>query len=514
VPEMRALLIGSVRVTPDQPPSDWLLFSAGRVERAGSGDPPRELVDMCDVIRLPAGAVAVPVLHDAHVHLLGTGLMDLGVDVSAASGIDEVLALIEEGLRGFDGPLLRAHSFDPGTLTVSRYPTMRELDAVAGQTPVFVRRRDGHSSAVNRAAFDLIGLRSHADGVETDETGGPTGTLRGRAHTTAAATSADLLTRSERVRALHLGAESALRAGAGVVHVLTGRDDPEDREIELALEVADELPIDVVIYPQTTDVDRVAALGLPRIGGCILLDGSFGSRTAALSTPYSDAAGSGCLYFDDDTLTSFVRRAHARGMQVSLHAIGDRGIRQAVRCITEAVGSEGVAARHRIEHCELPDAAALAAIAREGIGLCVQPAFERYWGGPGGMYERRLGEERMRATNPYRTMLDAGIPIGGGSDSYVTPIDPLGGMAAAVDHPTARHRIEPAEALDLFTRGAAWLAFDEHRVGTLLPGSEASFTVLDRDPVVAEGGAGSVAVLGVYLRGVRTAPSLESRNSS
>ncbi|MBD3368148.1 MAG: amidohydrolase family protein [Candidatus Eisenbacteria bacterium] len=503
MPHSKTLLTGTIRTTAFDDPADWLIFSDGRVQRSGRGRPPDEPDSVCRTLSLPRGAVAVPVLHDAHVHLMGTGLLGLGVDLSGVSEVAEALELLRSAARDHEGPVLRAHSFEPDTLTEPRYPTMSELDSAVGERPVFVRRRDGHSSAVNSAAFELMGLTAETTGVVTDAAGAPNGTLTRDAHSLAASVSAELVTREEAVGALRLASEAALRAGAGVVHALVGRSDPEDREIELVLDVEDELPVDVVVYPQTTDVDRVAALGLPRIGGCILLDGSFGSRSAALMSPYDDGEGDGTLYFDDDELVSFLRRAHARGMQTALHAIGDRAILQAVRCLERAAGGEAADARHRIEHCELVGPAALSRIARLGVGVCVQPAFERFWGGPGGLYERRLGAARMRSTNPLRAMLDAGIPLGGGSDSYVTPIDPLGGMAAAVAHPTPEHRIEPAEALDLFTRGAARLAFDEARVGTLLPGAEASFTVLGRDPVEAGGEVDGISVLGVYLRGRR-----------
>jgi predicted amidohydrolase YtcJ len=501
LPGPRTLLTGTIRTSSSTEPVDWLSFANGTVEATGGGEPPDELVSTSTRLELPAGAVAVPVLHDAHVHLLGTGLLELGVDLSDVPDVEGALDRIRTAASGFDGRLLRAHSLDPDVLAVPRYPTIGELDAAAGGVPAIVRRRDGHSSAANTAALELFGIGPGTDGLEVDACGRATGTLRRRAHSAAAAASADLLTRDERVRALHLGARSALRAGAGVVHALVGRQDPEDREIELTLEVRDELPVDVVIYPQTTDVERVASLGLPRIGGCILLDGSFGSWSAALGAPYADADGAGTLYFDDDTLTGFLRKAHGRGMQVALHAIGDRAIAQAARCLGATAGGEAPDARHRVEHCELPGVATLADLRRMGAGICVQPAFETYWGGAGRLYERRLGPERMRRTNPFRTMLDMGLHLGGGSDSYVTPIDPLGGMAAACSLPNAEHSMTPREAFDLFTSGAAWLAFDEHRVGTLVPGAEASFTVLDGDPIAAGPRAGDIHVLGVYLRG-------------
>jgi predicted amidohydrolase YtcJ len=138
-----------------------------------------------------------------------------------------------------------------------------------------------------------------------------------------------------------------------------------------------------------------------------------------------------------------------------------------------------------------------------GISACVQPTFEHLWGGPGRMYERRLGAARMGRSNPFRTMLASGIRLAGGSDCYVTPLDSLLGIHAAVNRPNASERLPIFDAVTLFTSGAAWFSFDEHRRGTLEAGKEASFTVLADDPFEVDPGAiESIGVEGLYLRGV------------
>jgi hypothetical protein len=250
------------------------------------------------------------------------------------------------------------------------------------------------------------------------------------------------------------------------------------------------------------DVDRVAALGLPRIGGCLLLDGSFSSGTAALDEPYADREGTGVLYYEDEHLTAFLRGAHERGLQLSVHALGERAIGQAIRCYRAACGDETREARHRIEHCELPSDAHIAAIAGAGIFPCVQPTFEFLWGRPGGMIEKRLGAARAARTNPHRTMLAAGIPLAGGSDSYVTPMDSLLGIHSAVNRPNESERLSVFDAVGLFTSGAARASFDESKRGTLEVGKEASFTVLDDDPFdVRPETIRDIGVAALYIRG-------------
>ena len=337
-----------------------------------------------------------------------------------------------------------------------------------------------------------------------------TGVLRSQAHVAAANRSSELLTDEERRGGFRRAAVKAVERGIGVVHALVGATEPSDRDrdIELLLDIRDDLPIDMVVYPQTLDVDWVVSLGLPRIGGCILLDGSFGSGTAALSEPYSDRPGLGTLYYTDDELTGFFRKAHERGLQIAVHALGDRAISQALKCFAAACGTEAGAARHRIEHCELPTREHLAEMRRLGVCACVQPTFEHLWGGPGGMYERRLGPVRAARSNPLRTMLSSGVRLAGGSDSYVTPMDSLLGIHAAVSRPNDAERLSVNDAVSLFTSGASWLTFDESRRGTLEVGKSADFVVLASDPFAAAAESlRGIGVVGLYLGGRRVGSS-------
>jgi predicted amidohydrolase YtcJ len=482
--------------------ADWMVAEGGVVVSTGRGPAPDAARDGASLLDL-SGLAVVPALHDTHVHLLGTGQMEIDLDLGGASSFAEALDLVADGARGFRGSVLRAHSFDPDLMEGGRYLTSADLDAVSSTLPIHVRRRDGHSSSANGAALALFGTRPGDAGAEVDAAGRLTGVLRGKAHGDAAARAGDLLAPEERAECYRRAAARAVSRGVGVVHALVGREeDAACRDAELLLGVMPELPIDVVVFAQTTDVDRVAALGLPRIGGCVLLDGSFGSRTAALTEPYADSPGGGELYRSDDELTGFFRAAHARGLQIAVHAIGDRAIGQAAACYRAACGEDAAGARHRIEHCEIPSPAHVAAMSRLGLASGVQPAFELYWGGPGGMYEARLGPRRASRTNPLRTMLESGVAIAGGSDSYVTPMDPLLGVHAAVNRAAPDERLSVHDALSLFTSRAAWISFDERRRGTLEPGKEASFTVLGADPFTVDPATlRDIPVVGLFVRG-------------
>jgi len=475
------IVTGRIRtmVRPDER-VDWMLVDGGTIIATGNGPAPVR-GDGVDLLDLGDGIV-LPSLADCHVHFLETGLLDVDVDLSGSSCFDELLSLVAAGARNIEGSMLRAHSFDPDLLPDGRYPSVQELDAISTEIPIIIRRRDGHSSVVNTKAMESLRIDDGVDGVELDSGGRPTGVLRMDANTLAARRSRDALTREERVRSFHEAARKAASRGIGVVHTLVGSCDPDNHDLEVLLDTAGDLPIEIVPFAQMEDIDRVISLGLPRIGGCLLLDGSFSSGTAALMEPYADRPGNGVLYYDDDHLTGFFRRAHEQGLQISVHAIGERAIGQALRGYRAACGGECRDARHRIEHCELPSVAQIAEMVRLGVAACVQPTFELFWGDSGGMVEKRLGTARAARTNPYRSFLEAGVRLAGGSDSYVTPMDSLLGIHAAVNRPNAAERITVYDAVSLFTRGAAWISFDERRRGTLEAGKEASFCVLDSDP--------------------------------
>ncbi|MDD5206538.1 MAG: amidohydrolase family protein, partial [Desulfobacterales bacterium] len=166
------------------------------------------------------------------------------------------------------------------------------------------------------------------------------------------------------------------------------------------------------------------------------------------------------------------------------HAIGDRAILQVADCYRRALRKNpGGDRRLRIEHCELPSAASIETIRNEGIHLSIQPTFEHLWGGPGKMYEKRLGPERLRRTNPFRTFAEKEIPLAGGSDSDVTPMDPLLGIFSSLTRPNESERLTIQQALEAFTLGGARAGFEEHSRGSLEIGKSADLVVLTDNPL-------------------------------
>ncbi|MFB3896451.1 MAG: amidohydrolase, partial [bacterium] len=246
----------------------------------------------------------------------------------------------------------------------------------------------------------------------------------------------------------------------------------------------DKLPVRIIIYHQTCNVALAQKEGLPRIGGCLLIDGSIGSHTAAVTEPFNDKPEStGVLYFTDQELYGFIESAHCAGLQVSMHAIGDRAIGQILNAYQKVLTKyPRTDHRHRIEHYELPKPEQIQLTAKLGILLGMQPTFDYLWGGAGQLYETRLGLQRSLDSNPFRAILDAGIKIAGGSDSYVTPMDPMLGIHSAVNHFSPSSRVTVDEAIRMYTTTAAYVAFEEKQKGTIEPGKLADLVVLEKNP--------------------------------
>jgi predicted amidohydrolase YtcJ len=278
-------------------------------------------------------------------------------------------------------------------------------------------------------------------------------------------------------------ARQAVSVGLTTVHALEGNDQPDDPTVASLLEIAPRLPMRLVVWYQTRAVDAVQRLGLPRVGGCILLDGDFGPHTAALMEPYVDEPGSrGTLYFTQEEVDGFVAEAHQAGLQIAMHAVGDRAAAQALDAYERALARwPRDDHRHRIEHFEIYNQALVERARDLGVHLAIQPPFNVYFGGHTRL-NPLLGAERALRSDPVRSLVEAGLHVGGGSDSTVTPMNPLYGVYSAVNHSNPAERLDVMRALQLNTRDNATMAFEEGDKGCIRTGLLGDLVVLDQDP--------------------------------
>jgi hypothetical protein len=366
-----------------------------------------------------------------------------------------------------------------------------------------------HSCVVSSALLRELPLDG-LPGVDRDDDGRPTGYLREQAASEAWRWFDEHLTPGQQRDAIGAAARLAYSKGVTEVHEMFVVEWRGWAAAEVLQDAVGSLALDVVVYLATTEVDRVANLGLPQIGGDFFLDGSFGSHTAWMKEPYASTppAGhpaTGISYRSDDEVVGLFSDAQERGLQVGIHAIGDAAVDQAITSwekVAQSAGLDAVRALgHRIEHFECASADSVARAARLGLRASVQPAFDHYWGGTDGLYSKRIGPERAGAMNPFRSMIDAGLVVGAGSDTTVTPLDPFLQMHSLRTHHVEEQRVDAATALSAHTTGAR--ALRPGAVGA----SAADLAWLDRDPLTVDAHElTKTEVLGTWARGVRVYP--------
>jgi predicted amidohydrolase YtcJ len=296
----------------------------------------------------------------------------------------------------------------------------------------------------------------------------------------------------------------AARLGIASVHEMGGPDSMGLRDFDAWVEGS--WPIEVVPYWSALDVEIPLERDLKHVGGDVLLDGSLGAHTAALTAPYHDApATSGHLEHDDETLTRWFLDATRAGLQTGVHAVGDAALAQVVRCwraveriLAEHGDAEAIQrCRHRIEHADVLTPALLDDIAELGLLISAQPLTQARWGGEHGMFASRLGPERARWTNAYRSLADRGVSIAFGSDATVASMDPWDTIHAAEHHPVPGQAVGRLEAVSMSTLGGRSAARQDRFAGVVRAGMRADLAVFEGDPYSEEDPRGARCVLTV-----------------
>ncbi|MFE2511018.1 amidohydrolase [Streptomyces naganishii] len=456
--------------SPADPFATAMVVEAGHVAWVGSEGAADAFAGGVDEVIDLDGALVTPAFTDAHVHTTATGLALTGLDLSGAPSLEAALARVREfaAARPHDRVLL-GHGWDAARWPGGRPPARAELDEATGNRPLYLSRIDVHSAVVTTALLDLAGL-------------GPVdGPLTGDAHHTVRAAAFGAVTPVQRAGAQRAALAHAASLGIGSVHECGGPHISSEDDFTGLLRLAAEEPGPRVVgYWAEQDVDKVRQLGALGAAGDLFADGSIGSHTACLHSPYADADHSGTPYLDAAAVAAHVTACTEAGLQAGFHAIGDAAVTavvDGVRAAAEKVGLPRIrAARHRVEHAEMLTPETVAAFAELGLTASVQPAFDALWGGEHGMYAQRLGAERARTLNPFAALLRAGVPLAFGSDSPVTPLDPWGTVRAAAFHHTPEHRVSVRAAFTAHTRGG-WRAVGRDDAGVLVPGAPADYAV-------------------------------------
>jgi hypothetical protein len=379
-----------------------------------------------------------------------------------------------------DGWLI-GHGFDQDKLAERRFPTRDELDRVSSTRPIIVSRICGHAVVANSAAILQVDRKYRPTG---DEASGLFTETEGDAFYRHVPPASE----EELEEAVLAAAEVALRSGITSVHTLL---DSPDQMIGLSrLHSKGKLPLRVTAMPQYADISTLHAHGIRsgfgddwlRFGACkFFSDGSLGAHTALLSEPYADKPETrGIRIYEPEDLKRKCADAVAKGWQLAIHAIGDQAMRETLDAIEFAIADGDNEMRHRIEHCSLTPPDCLERMAKRKIVGILQPQFVR----SDSWTPQRIGPKRVPWAYPFKSMLNAGIPIALSSDCPVEKLDALACLSAAVERDawTAEEKLTVTEALEAYCMGGAYAGHVEDRVGSLKEGKLADFVVWGGTP--------------------------------
>jgi len=448
------------------------------------------------------GKTVLPGFIDTHIHFIGVGLSLSILDLRDVKSIDEFKGLVKKRVESLEpGKWILGRGWDQDKFSEKRYPNRWDLDEVAPENPIFLRRVCGHIAVANSLALKIAGIDRYTPDpeggkIDRDENGEPTGILRESAMKLVWS-KIPQPSLDDYVKAVELACNEALSHGITSVHFVSAI--PEEIE---ALQVArslGKLKVRVCLYISAEYLDELLVLRLKRgfgddfikINGVkVLIDGSLGARTAALRSPYSDDPSSmGILTMPIERFRDIVSRAHDGGLQVAVHAIGDRAVELALKVFSEVLSKNPRADhRHRIEHASIMSPELIKLMSDLGVCASIQPRFiiSDFWA------VDRVGPDRAKWVYPFKSMIEAGVKIAGGSDCPVDPLDPLYQIYSAVSRGkydgiklykyTYDECLTPIEAALLFTKNAAYIGFEEKIKGSLEVGKYADMIVLSEDP--------------------------------
>ncbi len=486
---------GSVYTAAD-PFATALLVDGDTVAWVGSEQAASSIADASmEVIDLK-GALLAPGFVDSHVHLTETGIaldsLQLGDVRSARELLDAVAGSTAKGT-------VLGHGWDDTQWTDSALPSREELERAAGGRDVYLSRVDVHSAIVSSSLAATAGLHGR-DGF------GAGSQVKRAAHTAARLAARQLpaaALRGYQRRALTEAAANGYVAVAEMAAPHIGS--VEDLQLAAAWNSGADAVPEVLPYwgELATSADQARSLldslGVPVLGlaGDLNMDGSIGSRTAALRADYSDAPGErGSLYLSVAEAAAHLSVCSLLGIQAGFHVIGDAGLDAALEALDLAaadVGEQRVrAAGHRLEHVELADADSIRRLATYSVTVSVQPGFDASWGGGDGLYQQRLGSRRD-GMNPFASFYAAGVPICFGSDSPVTAMRPWASVRACLQHNNPAEQISARAAFLGHTR-AGWRAarYRNPMAGQLVPGAPASFAVWEVEELMVQVADGRV----------------------
>ena len=485
-----------------EPTVEAVVVTDGRIVFAGSQQGANHY-QVTEKINLE-GAHLYPGFTDAHAHLYGIGRRETTLNLEGTPSLEALVQrLAAEAKRQTTGAIIGRGWIETGWVE-GRFPNRFDLDRAAPGRIVLLRRADGHALVASSKALEASGVgpdTPEVDGgrIERDEEGMPTGMLIDNAMNLVAQLAADLKG-DERRPALMMGAKVMNAYGWTGVHNMSVNAD----DVQLLENMADQGELPLRVYNAVDEnVMRLLAKGPRRAGDDraitravkIYADGALGSRGAAMLAPYNDEPEtSGLMMRGPEETRTLMARALRDGVQICVHAIGDRANREVLGWMEAAFNDVPVEERRiakprwRIEHSQMINPADIPRFAELGVIPSMQPSHAI---GDLHFARARVGKDRLKGAYAWHSLIKAGSIVPGGSDAPVERGDPRIEFYAAV----SRHDLKgyqgkdwhPEEAVDrvtalkMFTIWPAYASFREDELGTIEPGKRADFTVFADD---------------------------------
>ncbi len=471
------------------------------------------------------GAFAMPGFNDAHTHIAAAGQQRLTLDLDHVPSLEAMLAKVKAYAATLQpGQWILGGGWDHTKWARVQLPTRQELDAVSAGHPALLERTDGHIAIANTAALKAAGINDQTPNpqggaIDRDADGQATGIIREGPALAIIEKVIPPPSFAMRQKAIELSIEDALSHGVTSIQDFSDWDDwlamdEMEDEGKLHLRIAEwidfNLPVGVLDERRASHAADDPLLHLTMLKG--FMDGSLGSRTAAMHAPYSDDPNNfGIPRYDQQKLNQMAAARAADGFQLGFHAIGDLANDMALDAMAaaEQVGrpanvpglpknadADIVTAapeavkpsdfRFRIEHAQVVSPGAFERFRELGVIASMQPSHlltDMAWA------EARLGPERSKRAYAWKSFLDHGVTLAFGTDYPVESISPFRGLYAAItrENVEGTRTFEPQEKITIdqaiyaYTQASAFAEFRERIKGRLEPGYLADMVVLDRD---------------------------------
>lgn len=489
--------------------AEAVAVSGEKIAAIGSTE---EILKLCssttEIINL-SGRCLLPGFNDSHMHFIAYGMLFDRIDLKNVTSIEEIINVGRKFIkqeRKEAGAWIIGYGFDQNLFPEKTLPQKGDIDKISDVHPILVDRICGHVGAANTLALETVGVTKDTviEGgiIGKDEHGNLTGVL----YEAALDWFKSCIPKPETEKIKDVIKKTAKEALAlGLTSIQT--DDLEttgfdtmleayqslDEEGELTIRINEEIQA-----ARPEKLQRLLDTGLRtgsgsnyfRIGNVkLLIDGSLGAGTAGMRQGYSDDQDNkGVLVYSQEELNEIVGMAHHAGMQIAFHAIGDAAIELCINAVEKAMKDETKQLRHRIVHCQIADENLFIRMARLGIGADIQPSFVA---SDYKIVESKIGEERGSKSYAWKTMLNCGVHLGGGSDCPVEDCNPIFGIYFAVNRQDSEgepiggwlpfEKLSALEAVKLYTIDAAYLSFEENIKGTIKEGKLADMIVLSED---------------------------------